>query len=191
MSDILAHYASKYYDPVKAREYYLRTRELKGRQPGSPLPEEAKKSPSPPAKVTETPIKKVLGSQVKTHNQKAKDSAYKLMLAYEKLSPGDKKFYGPRIKQKIDDIRKENDTLRKKLTDARNESMKRAAARKRSALKAERERKAASRRRDKRINTKASAKSDRGGQIFLDRVPQEGTVRKTVQAKPRATTRKI
>lgn len=27
----LAHYASKYYDPVKAHEYYLRTRELKGR----------------------------------------------------------------------------------------------------------------------------------------------------------------
>lgn len=25
------HYASEYYDPVKAREYYLRTRELKGR----------------------------------------------------------------------------------------------------------------------------------------------------------------
>lgn len=29
----LKHYASKYYDPVKAREYYLRTRELKGREP--------------------------------------------------------------------------------------------------------------------------------------------------------------
>lgn len=29
----LAHYASKYYDPAKAREYYLRTRELKGREP--------------------------------------------------------------------------------------------------------------------------------------------------------------
>lgn len=29
----LAHYASKYYDPAKAREYYLRTRELKGDQP--------------------------------------------------------------------------------------------------------------------------------------------------------------
>jgi hypothetical protein len=29
----IAHYASKYYDPVKAREYYLRNRELKGREP--------------------------------------------------------------------------------------------------------------------------------------------------------------
>lgn len=30
----LMHYASKYYDPVKAREYYLRTRQLKGRKKG-------------------------------------------------------------------------------------------------------------------------------------------------------------
>lgn len=29
----LAHYASQYYDPVKAREYYLKNRELKGREP--------------------------------------------------------------------------------------------------------------------------------------------------------------
>lgn len=28
----IAHYASEYYDPVKAHEYYLRNRELKGRQ---------------------------------------------------------------------------------------------------------------------------------------------------------------
>lgn len=33
VEDFLAHYASEYYDPVKAREYYLRTRELKGREP--------------------------------------------------------------------------------------------------------------------------------------------------------------
>lgn len=31
IEDFLAHYASEYYDPAKAREYYLRTRELKGR----------------------------------------------------------------------------------------------------------------------------------------------------------------
>jgi hypothetical protein len=32
VEDFLAHYASQYYDPVKAHEYYLRTRELSGRQ---------------------------------------------------------------------------------------------------------------------------------------------------------------
>lgn len=32
------------YDPVKAREYYLRTRELKGREPGQGDPESAKRA---------------------------------------------------------------------------------------------------------------------------------------------------
>lgn len=32
----LWHYASKYYDPVKAKAYYERTKELKGRQPAKP-----------------------------------------------------------------------------------------------------------------------------------------------------------
>jgi gas vesicle protein len=30
-TEFLKHYSSEYYDPAKAREYYLRTRELKGR----------------------------------------------------------------------------------------------------------------------------------------------------------------
>jgi phenylpyruvate tautomerase PptA (4-oxalocrotonate tautomerase family) len=30
----LAHYASQYYDPVKAKEYYERTKKLKGRDEG-------------------------------------------------------------------------------------------------------------------------------------------------------------
>lgn len=41
--DYLAHYASKYYDPVKAHEYYLKTRELKGRRSSSNLNAEGKK----------------------------------------------------------------------------------------------------------------------------------------------------
>jgi hypothetical protein len=39
----LTHYASKYYDPVKAHEYYLRTRQLKGKRSTSALNEEGKK----------------------------------------------------------------------------------------------------------------------------------------------------
>lgn len=37
VSAFLAHYASKYYDPAKAREYYLANRELKSRQSRSDL----------------------------------------------------------------------------------------------------------------------------------------------------------
>ena len=32
IDELLQHYASPYYDPVKAHEYYMRTRELKGRR---------------------------------------------------------------------------------------------------------------------------------------------------------------
>lgn len=30
-NDTLSHYASEYYDPEKAHEYYMRNRQLKGR----------------------------------------------------------------------------------------------------------------------------------------------------------------
>lgn len=43
IDDYLAHYASQYYDPAKAHEYYLRTRELAGRRSGSGLKTERKK----------------------------------------------------------------------------------------------------------------------------------------------------
>ncbi len=35
IDSVLQHAETKYYDPAKAREYYLRTRELKGRQRGA------------------------------------------------------------------------------------------------------------------------------------------------------------
>lgn len=39
----LQHYASPYYDPVKAHEYYMKNRELKGRRSVSKLSDEGKK----------------------------------------------------------------------------------------------------------------------------------------------------
>ncbi|TXH16183.1 MAG: hypothetical protein E6R03_05880 [Hyphomicrobiaceae bacterium] len=42
VNSFLSHYSSKYYDPVKAREYYLRNRELKGRRSTSKLTDEGK-----------------------------------------------------------------------------------------------------------------------------------------------------
>ena len=39
----LVHYASPYYDPVKAHEYYMRTRELKGRMSTAKLNDEGRK----------------------------------------------------------------------------------------------------------------------------------------------------
>lgn len=40
--DELSHYASPYYDPVKAHEYYMKTRELKGRKSTAGLNDEGK-----------------------------------------------------------------------------------------------------------------------------------------------------
>jgi hypothetical protein len=34
VQELLRHFSSEYYDPAKARAYYLRTRELKGREEG-------------------------------------------------------------------------------------------------------------------------------------------------------------
>ena len=48
MSDLpkntIAHYASKYYDPVKAHEYYMRTRKLKGHNSTSGLNEKGREA---------------------------------------------------------------------------------------------------------------------------------------------------
>lgn len=43
-SKFLEHYASKYYDPVKAHEYYMRTRELVGRRSARNLNKEGKQT---------------------------------------------------------------------------------------------------------------------------------------------------
>jgi hypothetical protein len=43
VDEYLSHYSSEFYDPVKAHEYYLKNRELKGRSSGG-LKTEAKKS---------------------------------------------------------------------------------------------------------------------------------------------------
>ena len=40
MDNDLQHYASPYYDPQKAHEYYMRTRELKGRRSATKLSDE-------------------------------------------------------------------------------------------------------------------------------------------------------
>ena len=44
MPDSIAHYASQYYDPVKAHEYYERTKKLKGRRTGTSLNDAGRES---------------------------------------------------------------------------------------------------------------------------------------------------
>lgn len=44
MHDTLSHYASPYYDPKKAHEYYERTKKLKGRKTGTTLNDAGKEA---------------------------------------------------------------------------------------------------------------------------------------------------
>lgn len=45
-NNYLAHYSSEYYDPVKAHEYYMKNRELKGRKSTAKLNDEGKAAAS-------------------------------------------------------------------------------------------------------------------------------------------------
>ena len=45
-NNYIIHYASPYYDPVKAHEYYMKNRELKGRRSTAKLNDEGKKAAS-------------------------------------------------------------------------------------------------------------------------------------------------
>ena len=62
---VLRHYASPYYDPQKAHEYYMRTRELKGRSTTS-LNDEGKKIWS----YTKNNIKSEKAAKVKEEQEK-------------------------------------------------------------------------------------------------------------------------
>ena len=62
---VLRHYASPYYDPQKAHEYYMRTRELKGRSTTS-LNDDGKKIWS----YTKNNIKSEKAAKVKEEQEK-------------------------------------------------------------------------------------------------------------------------
>ena len=65
----LIHYASPYYDPVKAHEYYMRTRELKGRRSSSALSDEGKEIWS----YTKNEIKNEKSEKVKEEQARRKE----------------------------------------------------------------------------------------------------------------------
>jgi len=72
LDDYLAHYASQYYDPEKARQYYLRTRELKNRRSGKGQTKEERASS---ARTNEA-----LGVARKSISEKRQGAMFKLNL---------------------------------------------------------------------------------------------------------------
>lgn len=116
MSEAFEHYESKYYDPVKAHEYYERTKKLKGRQTnGRKLNAEGLKAKSYVSKQISEERESVLKKERESTNQKVYQSSTEisnqirqLQLQMKKLPADKKKTLGTQIQRKIASLRESN-----------------------------------------------------------------------------------
>lgn len=116
MTESFEHYASKYYDPVKAHEYYMRTRQLKGRDTqGKTLNDEGKKAKTYITKKVREERDSVLKKEQSNRNQKIYSSSVEmsnqirqLRLQMKQLNPEKKKTLGKQIQRKIAGLREDN-----------------------------------------------------------------------------------
>ena len=99
MPDSIAHYASQYYDPVKAHEYYERTKKLKGRRTGTSLNDSGKEAKT----------------YVKNQINAKRDQDLKNAEAQSKKRTEERKKSAER--ETYDNIRKESEELGKKLDE--------------------------------------------------------------------------
>lgn len=97
MPDSIAHYASPYYDPVKAHEYYERTKKLKGRKTGTSLNDSGKEAKT----------------YVKNQINAKRDQDLKNAESQSKKRTEERKKSAER--ETYDNIRKESEELGKKL----------------------------------------------------------------------------
>lgn len=122
MANYIIHYASPYYDPVKAHEYYMRTRELKGRTSTAGLNDEGKAAAKYVRNQLQTERKsksdqdrEVTKSQIKAHSEKMKTEIATLRAQLKGLSKADREARRPEIQAKIDQLRAENKAQRETL----------------------------------------------------------------------------
>lgn len=156
----LKHYASPYYDPVKAHEYYERTKELKGRKSTATLNDEGKaaakyvkeqltteRKSKVDAHSAETNSKiesntksmqskieserKSMTEQVKSHAEKTQSKIDVLYAKLKKMSAKAKAAKQKTIQAQIDKLREDNEQVRQELREEYNNS----AASQRSANK--------------------------------------------------------
>lgn len=105
--DEIYHYASKYYDPVKAHEYYMRRRVLKGRVSS------AKNTPSSSVSRQSTYENKRTVTEVQREEMKKraeelrKEITESISKRIKRLSDEDKKRVGAEIKKVIDKAKEE------------------------------------------------------------------------------------
>lgn len=109
---VLRHYASPYYDPQKAHEYYMRTRELKGRSTAS-LNDEGKKIWS----YTKNNIKSEKAAKVKEEQEKRDQKITEL----RKKAEATKEQISSRLKE-LNETLTQNASDRKKSIDTDKDS---------------------------------------------------------------------
>lgn len=110
-------YASKYYDPVKAHEYYMKHRQLKGRQSRS-----STASLNEAGKIAAKEVKDGIMAERKAAYEKLKEDIKKEIEAVRKAMKGKKsKGAKEKLKQKIAAIRERNKAEREKIKEAYQE----------------------------------------------------------------------
>ncbi len=116
MTESFEHYASKYYDPVKAHEYYMKTRQLKGyNTQGKTLNDEGKQAKAYITKRVQEERNSVLKKEQSNRNQKIYSSSVEmsnqirqLRLQMKQLTPEKKKTLGKQIQRKIAGLHEDN-----------------------------------------------------------------------------------
>lgn len=129
----LKHYASPYYDPVKAHEYYMRTRELKGRGSTAGLNEEGKDAAKYVKEQLTTERKEKVGehkaqtqsaidrlkdektSYVEGHRTQMQSKIDSLKSRLKGMSGDEKRHYSVQMKKTIAALREENKRERERL----------------------------------------------------------------------------
>jgi len=193
MSDIkvaqLIHYASPYYDQVKAHEYYMRTRQLKGRRKASDLNEEGRRIWT----YTKGNIKSEKDAKVKEEQEKRKQKIEEL----RSRSKAMRKMFSVQLKNFMDKLSVRYKSDRKNLSDNLKSEIKKITAikipkgiskEKRAELMAERREKIAKIRSDyEKERDKVSENTKNGQTSFRDRYKGEkervvNEVRSAIQA---------
>lgn len=106
--DEIYHYASKYYDPIKAHEYYMQRRVLKGRASGvknSNLSSSSFQNPISGNKLTVTEAQR---EEMKARAEEMrKEILESISKRIKRLSDEDKKRVGDEIKKLINEAKEE------------------------------------------------------------------------------------
>lgn len=118
-------YASKYYDPVKAHEYYMAHRKLKGRKKGSvTLGTTSTAGMNEEGKAAAKYVKENLTVEKKQVNevlkQQMNDKISALRAELKRMNKYERKARKAEYQQKIADLRAENKEMRQKIKDYYN-----------------------------------------------------------------------